>query len=78
VCLNWTLLLPLVLQQILKAYEKGAMGSSTNEAVQENLALNLGEFFAKANACSHEAELKAKEQLALAEELALVKEQLAN
>ena len=54
------------------------MGSSTNEAVQENLALNLGEFFAKANACSHEAELKAKEQLALAEELALVKEQLAN
>jgi len=38
--------LPLVLQQILKGYQKGVMGSSTNEAVQENLALSLGEFFA--------------------------------
>jgi len=54
------------------------MGSSTNEAVQENLALSLGEFFAQANASSREAELKAKEQMALAEELALVKMQLAN
>jgi len=54
------------------------MGSSTNEAVQENLALSLGEFFAQAHASSHEIELKAKEQLTLVEELALVKEQLAN
>jgi len=46
--------------------------------VQENLAFSLGEFFAQANTFSHEAESKAKEQLALAEELALVKEQLAN
>jgi len=42
------------------------------------LALNLVEFFAQANAFSHEAESKAKEKLALAEELALVKEPLAN
>jgi len=42
------------------------------------LALNLSEFFAQAHTSSHEAELKTKEQLALAEELALVKEQLAN
>jgi len=69
--------LPLVLQQILKGYQKRAMGSSTPEAVQENLALSLGEFLAQANASSHEVELKAKEQLALAEELALAKEQLA-
>jgi len=66
--------LPLVLQQILKGYQKEAMESSTNEAVQENLALSLGEFFAHANVSSHEAELKTKEQLALAEELARVKE----
>ena len=70
--------LPLVLQQILKGYRKGAMGSYTIEAVQKNLALSLGEFFAQANASSHEAELETKEQLALVEELALVKEQLAN
>jgi len=51
------------------------MGSSTNEAVQENLALSLSEFFVQANTFSHEVESKAKEQLALAEELALAKEQ---
>jgi len=69
--------LPLVLQQILRGYQQGTMGSSTTEAVQENLALSFGEFFAHANSSSHEAELKTKEQLALAEELALVKEELA-
>ena len=53
------------------------MGSSNDEAVRENLTLSLGEFLAQADAFSHEAELKAKEQLALAKELALVKEQLA-
>jgi len=53
------------------------MGSSNEKAVRESLALNFGEFFAQANAFSHEVESKAKEQLALAEELALVKEQLA-
>jgi len=63
--------LPLVLQQILKGYQRGAMGSSSRKAVRESLALSLGEFL------SHEAEFKTKEQLALAEELALVKEQLA-
>jgi len=65
---------PLVLQQILKGYQKGAMGSSNNKAVRENLALSVGEFLAQADAFSHEAESKAKEQLALAKELALVKE----
>jgi len=69
--------LPLVLQQILKGYQKGAMGSSTDEAMQEILALSLREFFARANSSSHEAELKTKEQQVLAEELALVKEQMA-
>jgi len=54
------------------------MGSSTNEPVQESLALSVGEFFAQANASSHEVELKTKEQLAFVKELALVKEQLAN
>ena len=54
------------------------MGSSTDEAVQESLALSLGEFFAHANSSSHKAELKTKEQQALAEDLARVKEQLAN
>ena len=68
---------PLVLQQILKGYQKGAMGSSNEKVVRESLALNLGEFFAQVDAFSHEAESKAKEKLALAEELALVKEQLA-
>ena len=62
--------LPLILQQILKGYQKGAMGSSTNTAVQESLALSLGEFFAQVNASSHEVELKTKEQLAFVEELA--------
>jgi len=70
--------LPLVLQQILKGYQKRAMGSSTEEALQESMALNLGEFFARANSSSHEAELKTREQQALADELARVKEQLAN
>jgi len=42
------------------------------------MALSLGEFFAHANASSHEAEWMTKEQLALTEELAQVKEQLAN
>jgi len=53
------------------------MVSSTSEVVRENLALSFGEFFAQADTFSHEAESKTKEQLALAEELALVKEQLA-
>jgi len=69
--------LPLVLQHILKGYQKGAIGSSNEEAVRESLALSFGEFFTQDDAFSHEAESKAKEQLALAEELALVKEQLA-
>ena len=45
--------------------------------MQESLALSLGEFFARAKSSSHEAELKTKEQQALSEELALVKEQMA-
>jgi len=45
--------------------------------VRENLVLGLGEFLALADAFSHEAESKAKGQLALAEELALAREQLA-
>jgi len=53
------------------------MGSSNEKAVQESLTLSLGEFFAQADGFSHEVESKAKEQLDLAEELALVKEQLA-
>ena len=72
--------LPLVLQQILKGYQKGTMGSFNEKDAQESLRAwppSHGEFFAQADAFSHEAESKAKEQLALAEELALVKEQLA-
>jgi len=42
------------------------------------MALSLGEFFARANSSSHEAELKTKEQQALIDELTRVKEQLAN
>jgi len=42
------------------------------------MALSLGEFFARANSSSHKVELKTKEQQALADELARVKEQLAN
>ena len=53
------------------------MGSSNENNVRESLALSFGELFAQADAFSHEAESKAKEQLALVEELALVKEQLA-
>ena len=45
--------LPLILQQILKGYQKGVMGSSTNKAVRENLALSLSEFFAQADTFSH-------------------------
>ncbi|XP_068486773.1 uncharacterized protein [Phaseolus vulgaris] len=70
--------LPLVLHQILKGYQKKAMGSSTDEALQESMALILKEFFARANSSFHEAELKTKEQQALADELVQVKEQLAN
>jgi len=66
-----SLSLPLVLQQILKGYQKGVMGSSNEKDARGSLALNLGEFFAQVDAFSHEAESKAKEQLAL------VKEQLA-
>jgi len=69
---------PLVLQQILRGYQKGAMGSSTNEALQESMALSLGEFFARANSSSHENKMKTKEQQALADELSRVKEQQAN
>jgi len=36
--------LPLVLQQILKGYQKGAIRSYTDEALQESMGLNLGEF----------------------------------
>jgi len=66
---------PLVLQQMLKVYQKGAMGSSTDEALQESMTLSLGDFFARSNSSSHEAEMKTKEQQALADELARVKEQ---
>ena len=45
--------------------------------VRENLAFGLGEFLSLVDAFSHKAESKAKGQLALAEELALVREQLA-
>jgi len=60
--LNQPLLLnsPLVLQQILKDYQKGATGNSSDEVVRENLALGLGEFLALADAFSHKAESKAK------------------
>jgi len=37
-----TLELPLVLQQILKGYQKGAAGSSAHEAVPESLTLSRG------------------------------------
>jgi len=53
------------------------MGSSSGKAVWEILALSLGEFLSQLDAFSHEVESKAKEQMALAEELALAKEQLA-
>jgi len=69
--------LPLVLQHILKGYQSGAVGNSVDEAMRKNLALGVGEFLALANAFSHEAQSNVKEQRALAEELALVKEQLA-
>jgi len=56
---------PLVLQQILRGYQKEAMGSSIDEALQESMALSLGEFFARANSSFHKVELKTKEQQAL-------------
>jgi len=53
--------LPLVLQQILKGYQRGAMGSSSGEAVWESLALSLGEFLSQTDAFSHKEESKEKE-----------------
>jgi len=69
--------LPLVLRQILQGYQRGPTGSLSDEAVQEKWALYLGEFLARANSSSREAEKKSQEHQALAEELALVKEQMA-
>jgi len=69
--------LPLVLQQILKGYQKEAMGGSNEKVARESLAFNLSEFFAQVDAFSREAESKTKKQLALTGKLDLVKEQLA-
>jgi len=74
--------LHLVLQQILKGFQKGAMEGLSETVVRDSLALSLSEFFAQSDALSHEAESRVKEQLALVEakakeELALAKEQLA-
>jgi len=49
-----------------------------DEALLEGIALSLGGFFARANSFLHHFEAKAKEYQALADELALVKGQLAN
>jgi len=69
--------LPLVLQQILRGYQQEAMGNSTDETLQESMTLSLGGFFARANSSTHQAEVKAKEQQALSDELAQLKEQMA-
>jgi len=49
-----------------------------DEALLEGITLNLGGFFARANSLLHQSEAKAKEHQALADELAVVKEQMAN
>jgi len=54
------------------------MGNFSDEVLPENMALSLGGFFAHAKSSFHQAEVKAKEQQALTDELALVKEQMAN
>jgi len=46
--------------------------------IQQGIALSLGGFFARANSLLHQSEVKAKEHQALADELALVKGQMAN
>jgi len=73
---------PSVLKQILKGFQKGIVEGLSETDVRESLALSLGEFFARSDALSQEAEARVKEELALAEakakeELALAKEQLA-
>ena len=70
--------LPLVLQHILRGYQQETMGNFTDEALPESMVLSLGGFFARANSSFHQAEVKAKEQHAFANELSLVKEQMVN
>ena len=53
------------------------MGNSADEALQESIALSLGGFFARVNSSFHQVEAKTKEQQALIDELAQVKEQMA-
>jgi len=69
--------LPMVIQHILRGYQQETMGNFTDEALPESMALSLGGFLARTNSSSHQAEVKAKEQQALTEELVLVKEQMA-
>jgi len=69
--------LPRVIQHILRGYQQETTGNFTDEALPESIALSLGGFLTRANSSFHQAEVKAKEKQALADELVLVKEQMA-
>jgi len=69
--------LPRVIQHILRGYQQETLGNFADEALPESKALSLGGFLARTSSSFHQAEVKAKEHQALADELALVKEQMA-
>ena len=69
--------LPRVIQHILWGVQQEALGNLDDGTLPENMALSLGGVLARAIFSSHQAEVRAKEQQALANELAQVKEQMA-
>jgi len=67
--------LPQVVQHMLKGFQQVPPESPADEAVVESVAYCLGEFFSHASSWRHQTETRARDYQALAEELALVKEQ---
>ena len=69
--------LPRVIQCILRGYLQEAPRNLADEMLPEDMTLSLGGLLARANSSSHQAEVRAKEQQALADELDTMKEQMA-
>jgi len=63
---------------MLKGFQQVPLESPADEAVVESAAYCLGEFFSRASSWRHQTETRAREYQALADELALVKEQMTD
>jgi len=67
--------LPRIVQHLLKGFQQVLPGGPTDKAMEESVARSLGEYFSRASSWWQQTKARAKEYQALADELALLKEQ---